>query len=425
MPVGLANYIKVEMALSTQPFAATPTWEDITSQVIQLEYAEARAGGPGGPITPGLMRVVVENDDGRWDNGSTYASAPYAGNVVPYKLIRFSVSDDNFATSSVEVCRLFVTEIDNTVDQFTGEATLTAESTFLLLEQASIANWVRPAELTGTRMAALWLEAGVPNGGAQADFVGSADAGTVWLDGATLSGDALSLAHEINRAERGLLSVSSNGQLFFRDRYQWVDLAALRDSQATIDDIEVEGGGLVYTQAAFVTPWSVSGSGATGVVKTYVSGNIPANVPSTVESSKLAGIGALYDGDVEMCVEGLQKQLEQVDARDSWPTGVVLWVASVSDGSVGGGTSTILDEIVNGAVSLMSVVSLVWRPAGWSADHDFLGRVESITHRVDARSGTWYCELGFFPAAVRYRSEEANHYYVLGTTLSSDRRGAL
>ena len=371
------------------------------------------------------MTVVVENNDGRWDNGSTFAAAPYAGNVVPYKLLRYSISNDGFATAGVVMATMFVTEIDAAIDQWLGEATISASSTMMLLEQASVDNWERPAELTGQRMAALWAKAGIPNGGGQADFVGTADAGTVLLAPAVLSGDALSLSQEIARAEGGLLDVGPTGQVFFRDRYQWIDIPGLRDSQATIDDIEAEGGGLIYTQAAFTTPWGVSGSGVSGAVKTFISANLPANFPETIESAKLNGVPTLYDGDVEMCVEGLQKHLEQVDARQSWPTGVTLWAASFSDGSTPGGTASVRSEFMTGSVAFLSVISLVWRPAGWTADHDFLGRVEAITHRFDAQAGTWYVDLGLFPADHVYAAEEANHYYELGTTLTSDRRGAL
>jgi hypothetical protein len=91
------------------------------------------------------MTVVVENNDGRWDNGSTYSSAPYAGNVVPYKLLRYSISDDGFATAGVVMATMFVTEIDAAIDQWLGEATISASSTMMLLEQASVDNWERPA----------------------------------------------------------------------------------------------------------------------------------------------------------------------------------------------------------------------------------------------------------------------------------------
>jgi hypothetical protein len=415
---GLGLQARVEVALSTAPFAASPSWTDISGQVWALDLTRDRRDGPGGPIDPATLRVTVENNDGRWNNASTYATAPYAGNVVPGRLVRIRVSDDTFATSST-IFTGFLDDVDDSVTQFAGASTLRCSDIMRVVERSVLNNVVRPAELTGQRVAAILTAIGIPNGGGFADFRGTVDAGTVMLEPAELSGSALAVIRDITRAELGMFYVSGIGQVEFRDRYHFIDTAALDISQATFDGDEIEFGAVSYTHGAFTTPRRVAASGATGRVRQYGSLNLPANFPN--DEVRALGLPILYDGDAEVWAEAWQKMHETDPVNESRISEITLWVASVANG----GVATVRAEITAVDVDLFTAVSVLWRPAGWSADHDYNARVSGISHSVDVRQRTWYTRLKLNPRFTRYQGEHSNHFYEFGDTITSDHRGSI
>ena len=417
VPTPMSDYVRVRMALTSAPFAATPAWTDITSQCRAASVRRSRSGGYGGTTNPTQITVTVDNRDARWTPGGPYASAPYAGNIVPDRLIDVSISNDGGSSWAV-IATGFVDSISVSSSRFDSTATITASCALRLLQQYELDEWVRPAELTGTRMAALWAKAGIPSGGGQADFVGAVFNGTVMLAPATLSGSALSIAQEINRAEGGLFYAGVESLLQFLDRFRWAEATVLSSSQATLDEAEWAGQGEVeHLSSAFTTHRSVSGSGVTGAVKRFTSGTLPANFPAT--TGYLNNLPVLYDGDVEMCVEGLQKHLQSNDVDEPRPQAVSVMVAATSGVVV----QSVLDELFDRSIDLFNYVSLTYRPIGWSSDHTYEGRVESIEHEF--RPDSWRVRLGFGHALSVWNAEYANHYYVLGSTLVSDRKGAL
>ena len=415
----LGEYIRVDIALTTAPYAASPTWLDISDQVEAISYQLSRSGGYIGAVAPAQVSIRVENNDGRWNNASTYAGAPYVGNVVPGRLVRIRTSTDGFDASNVTYFVGFLTDVVDSVTNFVGSATLQAEDVLRVVERSTVENWVRPAELTGVRLAALLTVIGLPNGGGSADFRGTVDNGTVMLAPATLSGSALAIAKDITRAEIGLLYVSNAGQVEFRDRYHIYDLAALNVSQATFGGDEIEFEQASYTHGAFNTPRSVSSSGASDTTESYASTQQPANFPD--DGIKALGQPILYDGDVEVWAEAVQKLSETDPVNETRLSSISLWVASLNDG----GVPSVRGEITSGAVWLFTAISVLWRPAGWTSDHDYNCRVEGVTHTIDCRAGTWYTRLTLGPRFTRWEAETGNHFYTFGTTLTTDHRGSL
>jgi hypothetical protein len=411
---GLSDHVRIRVALQTAPFAASQTYTDVSDQVLAVTYRHERSGGYGGAIMPAELEIVVENDDGRWNNSSTYASSPYAGNVVPDRLVEFSVRSaavDSFTVLAV----MFIDDIEDAVDTFRGETTIRCSDTFRLLEQYALEDWVRPAETPGARMAALWTEAGMP---AWITAV-TPDDGNVWLGEATLSGSALAVAQDIAKSELGWLYVDRIGQLRFLDRYTvWLGTYEASVFTFTGDDNDVEFERVVLGQSSHRTPWVMSGAGQSGTLKVYESANRPTNFPATAE--EYTGLMCEFDGDVEMNVEGVQKQKETDPVNQAVPAATVSWVASLE----GGGIENVRDEISAPSVVVGEWGTLVWRPAGWSSDLTFEGRVEVIEHVIDSRAGTWYSRVTWGPAETRWQADSAN-FYTIGDTLASTDRGAL
>jgi hypothetical protein len=416
-PIGF--FVRVDIALATAPYAAAPTWLDISDQVEAITYRVARTGGYIGHVSPAEVSVRVENNDGRWNNASTYASAPYVGNVVPGRLIRIRTSLDNFGAWNSTMFVGFLVDVVDTSTNYVGTATLRAEDVMRVVERSTVENWTRPAELTGTRINALLTEIGLPNGGGLADFVGTIEAGTVMLAPATMSGSALQIMKDICRTEIGMLWVNRLGQVEFRNRYHIFDTTALNVSQATFDGNEIEFEEMTYTHGAFVTPRSVAASGTSGRTRLYGSIQQPANFPE--DTTKALGQPHLYDGDVEAWAEAVQKLSETVPVNESRLSAVSLWIASQN----GGGVPYVRGEMLSGNLWLFTAISVLWRPAGWTADHDYNCRIEGITHTVDARAGTWYARLELGPRFTRWRSDATNHFYQFGTAIVADHRGSI
>lgn len=407
-----ADNNRVEIALTTAPFA-TPTWTDITDQVLFISRDWQRSGGPGGPVNPGQMVVTVENNDGRWNNASTYASAPYAGNVIPDRRIRWRVSTDSFSTSRT-LFEGFLDDVQDSATIFTGQTDLVASDSLRLLEQAELTNLVRPAEMPGERIDAILSAISWPAG-----LTGTTDNGTVMLAAETLTGSALAACQNIAQAELGLFYADTTSVIQFRDRYHTVDEAVYSTSQETFGGEEIEFEAIPYDQGAFVSTRAVTAVGESGNVRRYTSTALPANWPRT--TTHITDAPLLYDGDAENLAEAYQKIHETDPPQEGRISGIRLWVSSLG----GGGVPGLLDAVRAGDFELFVAVSVLWRPAGWTADHDFNATVESVTHRVDARDGTWYAELGLSPRFTKYESQVDNHFYTYGSTLTTDHRGSI
>lgn len=425
-PLHFDDFLKVEWLLTAAPFSTSTSWTDITATglVRSVVVEQTRSGGYAGEAARTAITVELDDPDGRFNGASPYASTPYAGNIVPNRLLRVSVSGDAFSTT-LPLATCFVDNISPASTVWETSTVVSASDTFRLLE-ADVVDWVRPAELPGQRLSALLAEVGIPSGGSQRDLVGQIDNGTVWLAPKTYNGQALAIAQEMIRAEMGLFYTDASGAFQFRDRYEWLESPARSTSQATLGGEEVEAEVIQHALSAFTDPDAVSASGESGNVFTYSSGNAPTNFP--IMSVQRAGLPVLYDGDVEMCGEALQKMLEPNDRDAARPTTFRVWVMSCNEAGYVVSTSSVLSEILTGKIAWGNYVSAVYRPGGWSADYTFEGRVEAIRHVfeiADDGAPTWWCDITLGPSLNVWLAESGNHFYPYGATLNSDYKGAL
>jgi hypothetical protein len=81
--------VVTEVAFSTDPGAALPTWTDISAYVKNCNPDHGR-DDEYADFAPGTNQIVLNNNDRRFD--PTYAAGPYYPNVVPNRRIRQYVS---------------------------------------------------------------------------------------------------------------------------------------------------------------------------------------------------------------------------------------------------------------------------------------------------------------------------------------------
>lgn len=405
--MAIDDYWQVQIALTTAPFA-TPSWTTITSQVRSIRVLKER-GGPNEQAKPTIAEIVVDNRDGRWSGSSTYTSSPYAGNVVPDRRIRVNARASTGDSFTV-LATMFLEDVQDNLGAFDSTATLRCSGLFRILAQSQPVNIYRPVEMMGARIGALLTAAGIPS-----SLRGTIDAGTVMLPAGRLSGQVLSLLYEINRAERGFMRETNSGTIEARDRYHWLDDSTLNTSQLTIDEQYILQRQIPHSNSAFSQYRAVAASGENGIAHEYDSTYTPADFPETVHQE--LGLPVLFDGDVEVVAEVVQKTAEVIDLDQSNPTEIEFLLATAQDVNSW--------QITNAFdLDLLTMVRVDYRPLGWSADRQALCRVETLEHIVTPEA--WSMRLGFSPANNRWRDDhDDGYFYEYGDAITAAHRGSL
>lgn len=104
--MGLPSSVTVEVAFTTDPLAAVPTWTDITAYVDLSEQVTIRRGRSSetDQPQPGTLSLTLDNNDGRFTPGRV--ASPYYPNVTINRRIRVS------AVHSGVTYRLFDGHVD-------------------------------------------------------------------------------------------------------------------------------------------------------------------------------------------------------------------------------------------------------------------------------------------------------------------------
>lgn len=398
----LDDVVKVEIAFTATPWAASHTWTDITSLtdaeralrgVRSLRLQKGRPG-PGEQFTPSTLQVVVNNNDGDWDaanTGSVFTTA-----VARDMPIRVRISDDDFVGSDT----IFTGYLDDVVPVGTAQsstALITASDLFRPLAAFDVDDLVVTKSFPGSRVTDICDAIGVPAG-----LRGTFDDGTVRMDGTTYKAKALPLLLELARAENGYLYVDGDGVLQFRDRYAIVTDAAWSTSQYTLDDTEIAYAAVPRGLGGFRSVSRGTSSGDTGT--TFEFDNTAANaIPSTVHRD---GIPALYDADAEVMAEAIQKQHEFTTERiEQIPVRVVP------------DNTAILTEVEAGTFEPLGAITAEVTPVGFGSVFSYACRVENVTHDIDLR-GTWDMTLTVSPLNTTWQTESAD-WYEIGTTIGA------
>jgi hypothetical protein len=221
--------ISIEIAFSTNP-GATPTYTDVTPYVREWHVRRGR-NHELDRVQAATASVSFGNRGGRFDSNN--ASGPYYPNVQPGKRIRIR------ATYSAVTYDIFNGYIETWPQVWSmgplgdAEVTVRAVDAFKILSLAK-ATATRSAEASGTRVGAILDAINWP----AADR--SIDAGISTVQAKTYDLEpGLSALQEVEVTEGGLLFMSADGKVTFKDRTKFV-LDALDTANYTWGDLGSE-----------------------------------------------------------------------------------------------------------------------------------------------------------------------------------------
>lgn len=204
--------VTVEVAFATDPGAVTPTWADVTDQVLDIQIRRGRVFELD-TIGPGTCTVTFEDPKRNLD--PTYTVGAYYPNVLPMRRIRVT------AVFSAVTYRVFSGYVERWPITWSGpdysRVTVTASDGFLPLQQAALVV-SRSAEMSGTRVGAVLDAVGWPT----ADRVIDTGASTIQASTFVATDNQTALQHiqAVVMAENGLFFIDGQGRAVFQDRHR-------------------------------------------------------------------------------------------------------------------------------------------------------------------------------------------------------------
>jgi hypothetical protein len=366
------------------------TWTDVTPYVREWHVNRGR-NHELDRVEAGRARVTFGNRDGRFDWNN--ASGPYYPNVTTGKRLRIS------ATYASVTYYIFDGSIESWPQVWSmgplgdAEVTIRAIDAFKTLNLAK-ASAIRSAETSGARISAL-LDA---INWSAADR--SIDTGISVVQAKTYDRDnALSALQEVELTEGGLLFVSGDGKVTFKDRTKFV-LDALDTANYTWGDL---GSERLYQS---VGPLELSEANLWNEVVIQAPGKTTVDVTDSASRDaftngvyRVLSLSTLHESQNEMVDRANYLATRYATPRQrisemSIPTSIDYW-------------DRLLDR------ELHSKLRARKRPVGGGTiEQDSF--VEGINHDVDYRHGTkWLVSLNLSPL------DEVATYWVLGDTTYS------
>jgi hypothetical protein len=228
-----------EVAFTTNPGTATPSWTNVTPYMLGFAIDRGRQKELD-RIDAGTMSVRFRNEDRRFD--PTHTSSPYNPNVLPMRRIRLS------AVHNAVTYRLFSGFVQSWPQSWQGSragfSDVTAVDAFLPLSRADVGeNTTWPREFSGARISRILDEAGWPAADRAIDTGYSEIAEVTFALGAGVT--ALDAIRDVAGAELGTFFIDGQGFAVFHDRHHR-RLPAYLTSEATFSD--GYGVGITYQQ---------------------------------------------------------------------------------------------------------------------------------------------------------------------------------
>lgn len=398
----MTNYVQWRVALTTEPYAATPSWTDISTDIRHATWERMR-GGPERETFPSTTTWVVDNRDGQWDPNNPASSSPYGSNVKRNRLMQMRVRKTPVG-SWVNVGVWFLDDVRIEGNSKDSVAILTGSDILRVLQDYPLSEVSRSAELTGDRVDGILDLAGVPTA-----WRTTRDSGTVMMPEATLTGSALQFVQEAVRAELGQFYSGNAGLTNFLNRYRRTVDTNQTVVQRTIDDAWINHAASVrHTIGGFHSVSSVLVSDGTRSATYDVTG---ANDVQTLDLS--LSVPILHKADLQAHAEALQKMLEFSDARvDRLTLDVVPWR---------GATSNALNMLGDQDIVIGFRHQVDWRPLGWSSDYQYGAVVEGMVGDVSPSSFT--LEVHYSPYSTTWVTAAADFYTVGDTVAGTDTGG--
>lgn len=365
----VSSVVTVEWSPASTPFATSPTWVDITSDVRAVSISRGRSGSFD-LYGAGKANITLDNRAGTFDPTAWHR----------WRQVRITATATG-PTSNV-IFRGFVQTIRHDQSLAPRDAVAVIECIDLMglvsrYELDTVAA-NRSTEKSGVRVAAVLAEADIPS---------------AWYSTATGIVDVVapggpvvnSLQHiqDVTEAEGGAFYTSAAGVLTFEDRYEGIDrlssaaVTVFSDTPAGADvpflygDLLLTPPGLEYRNRVLVT-------GADGVAVEW--SDIPTDYPRDTLSRNLPiATSSESDALAEMLLE-VYKQTTVI-----WPEGVSV--------SVWPDSQNTLDEIT--ALDLREYCQVEFTPAG-KTQQTYKVFVESISHSIGPSH--WTARIGFSSA---------------------------
>ncbi|NNF68429.1 MAG: hypothetical protein HKN01_01545 [Acidimicrobiia bacterium] len=389
MPLGpnLDTWLRAEISYNA-PLTAS-TWVDITSDIHGARMVTGRQGGDGGNFRPREIQFKLRNNSGQWDRDNS--SSPHYNNLRKGMAMRLTFSDDLFATPH-RLGRVYCTNI--AIGHFNTHSGAVMTGQDLLstsLGRFNVEELERPAELTGTRVAAVLDHVGTPS--ALRDRI---DSGTVMCPATTLNGNALSICQEMQRTEHGAFFCNNRGELVFLDRhtiytdtdYSTVNFDLTEDHVSAADVVPSN-----FLDSQDVTEGS--SSGVTGKVLTR--GTTTANEIRIVRS--INGTQAMYDGDVE---------------AQAWAAGdgAISTVQALKEVTIKpiSAPDLISDQLMLSHFEPLTSLGVNLPFVGHASNYDVDHRIETVTHEMTEQD--WTMKLGLSPYDTNRQTRSDNWHEV-------------
>ncbi|MAH46926.1 hypothetical protein CMI37_13935 [Candidatus Pacearchaeota archaeon] len=210
---GIDRDISTRIAFATAPFAATPTWADVSADVQSISIRRGRQHEMD-RIEAGTATIVLENDAGEY--WSKNAGGSHYPNILPVKKTSIRASWDG----GVSYKNLFTGYIESMEPQWGG---IGGKAPLMVVRctdmQKNLARFLLnnagySAEPSGTRIGNVLDDISFPAGDRDINTGQS----SLQATGALANKNGINHLFEVQDTERGILFMDGAGQMVFHDR---------------------------------------------------------------------------------------------------------------------------------------------------------------------------------------------------------------
>ena len=203
-------------------------FKDITDRVISLSSDRGKNRDLE-RFNSGSLNVTLNNDDRAFD--PNYDASPFAGAIVPRREVRVTVDGERVITTTIDDWNYSYTPDGD------SRAEIVATDEFTLIARQVLTAGTATPELSGARVSAV-LDMDSVDWPADKRNI---DTGVSTLGADVFEGNALTYLQKVSDSEQGLLFISKDGDLVFRDRLD------ATPTSASVVDFADDGTGIPFT----------------------------------------------------------------------------------------------------------------------------------------------------------------------------------
>ena len=203
-------------------------FKDITDRVISLSSDRGKNRDLE-RFNSGSLNVTLNNDDRAFD--PNYDASPFAGAIVPRREVRVTVDGERVITTTIDDWNYSYTPDGD------SRAEIVATDEFTLIARQVLTAGTATPELSGARVSAV-LDMDSVDWPADKRNI---DTGVSTLGADVFEGNALQYLQKVSDSEQGLLFISKDGDLVFRDRLD------ATPTSASVVDFADDGTGIPFT----------------------------------------------------------------------------------------------------------------------------------------------------------------------------------